>query len=774
MPTPISQTALSQTFAHPFLPGGAKDIYGPGYRSFQGITDSGGGVDEIQDQPLDLSRARKVESYIFRAQDVRGSAIDSIELRVWTTDQRGRRSAVPHPALDLIERNIPDDPAFQTTANGSCALMRYLLLSLDGHGRAAWRFAFDGKRLPSEIYNIPPIQFTPLHGYEVMRNAPFGGLQYSTGGQRRVLQPEEVVYFQTDNADDDLLGTSKVSILRKAINLRMYSQKSNMDFFKNSMRPDWVLTGDWKNNEENVERIKRALRRHYTGESNREPLVLGEGATAHLLTTTQKDAEWQAMMRIVQEEISAIYGVPVVYLNNMERATYQNIETAKLMLWHDTMMPETKKLADMLTRRFLWRFWPESRAQGLVFGFDYNSVTGLGEDVARVWERFNLLIEKLALQIERRQLTPNDARSAMAQLAEKLGLDPTPWIAKYPDGDTFYQPFGTLPTAQLSVQAMIDIEAARSSNPNAVDLIESVPGAENAGENAQAGIKRITQMQKDTIDAQSRAAASRAQSTQDNNAKAWEPRVIVKAPHPVPIRDNRLAPIQKRMTADLKSHFQGLQKQALRSLRSNKATFKIDANNLYDHAAAKLEVVGIVQSGIADAGRAAYDASTQEYNLTGLALPDSWITGYMGKRINLINGIDDTTAGKLADTLTEGANAGETVPQLADRVSAVFSDAIDNRAETIARTETIQAYGSASVQSYKDAGIEQVQLYDGSDDPECAARDGQVVSPDEADALLGDEHPNGTLAVAPIVDLGFGDSIQAATFVFNSVGVAVA
>lgn len=770
--------ALRQTHAHTLIPGGQKDIYGPQYLAFQGIT---GSSDEIQDNQQGYASARLSESYIFRAQDVRGMAIDTIPLRIWTTDPRGRRSSVSHPSLQILDQTCAPGPDYDPYVTGISALMRYTLLSLDGHGRSGWQLAFDKKGLPTEIYWMPPTTFTPLHGYEVRSSSPFGGLQYSTGGQRKTLTPDQVVYFQTDNPSDPIIGTSKVSILRNAINLRMYSVKSNKDFFKNSMRPDWVLTGDWKNNEENIERIKRGLRRHYTGESNREPLVLGEGAKAQLLTTSQKDAEWSNMMRIVQEEISAIYGVPVVYLNNMERATYQNIETAKLMLWHDTMMPETKKLAAMLTRRFLWRFWPASRAQGLEFGFDYNTVNGLSEDVARIWERFNALTDRIAVQVEKRELTPNQARQVLARMAEMLGLDPTPWQTDLPDGNTFYLPFAMVPSDQLSVQATMNVEASRSSSPNAIDLIQNVPGAPTAGTNAQASIVRISAENQRERDVQLQIAnTSNTTPSKDFDPEILElkaPSVVVKAPNPIPIRDTRLAPVQKRMSAKLKVWFQGLQRDSLRSLRGSKSTtqrkaFPPEPELLYDHMAALEALRAIIRDGISDSGQAAYSASADDYQL-GVSWDDTsdWLDLHMGKRLSLIDGIDDTTSGALKDTLLEGANAGESMEQLADRVSAVFSIAIDSRADTIARTETIQAHASASLRSYRDAGIAQAQMYDGENyDAVCAAVDGMVVTLFEAEGLMAEEHPNGTRGVAPVVDLG----LQTAAFSFNSLGLAIA
>jgi SPP1 gp7 family putative phage head morphogenesis protein len=772
--------ALSQSYAHALIPMGQKDIYGPQWRAFQGITDSGSGLDEIQDNPRDWSRARGAESYIFRAQDVRGSAIDSVPLRVWSTDERGRRSAVPHPAIDLLEQNVPQDPAYTPYVSGSASLMRYTLLSMDGHGRCAWQLAGNARGAPTEIYWLTPLSFRPLHGYDVRQPTPFGGIEYSTGAGRKVLDPTQIVYFSTDNPDDPIIGTSKVSILRNAINLRAYSQKSNMDFFKHSMRPDWILTGEWKNNEENIERIKRGLRRHYSGESNREPMVLGEGAKAQLLTTSQKDAEWQAMMRIVQEEISAIYGVPVVYLNNMERATYQNIETAKLMLWHDTMMPETKKLAAMLTQQFLYRFWPDARAQGLQFGFDYNTVTGLNEDVARIWERFNALTDRVAKEVETRQITPNQARQILARLAEQLGLDPTPWQTDLPDGNTFYLPFNNLPTSQLSVQGIMNIEASRSSSPLAPDLIENVPGAPTAETNAQRAIAR--QEAADDKDRAATVAQAAARPTPQKSELptlvqgTQMPQIVTKGPNPLPIREARLAPIQKRMGGKLKAYFQDLQTQSLRTLRGAKALKAQDGGTLYDREKSQTDLRLIVRTYVGETGKAAFAASAEDFNLS-VSWSDQtpWVEQHMGKRLTLIDGIDDTTVAALSDSLAEGATAGETVAQLADRVSAVFSDAIDTRAETIARTETIQAYGSASIQSYREAGV-QVQMYDGSGDPECAAVNGMIVSPDEADALMASEHPNGTRGCAPVVDLGFReDGTQTAGwFRFDHFGVAVA
>lgn len=75
------------------------------------------------------------------------------------------------------------------------------------------------------------------------------------------------------------------------------------------------------------------------------------------------------------------------------------------------------------------------------------------------------------------------------------------------------------------------------------------------------------------------------------------------------------------------------------------------------------------------------------------------------------------------------------------------------RAETIARTEMRVAQNAGTIDAYAQDGVQQVEMIDGDGDPECAARDGRVVSLEEAERHMAEEHPNGTLDFAPIVNL---------------------
>lgn len=111
-----------------------------------------------------------------------------------------------------------------------------------------------------------------------------------------------------------------------------------------------------------------------------------------------------------------------------------------------------------------------------------------------------------------------------------------------------------------------------------------------------------------------------------------------------------------------------------------------------------------------------------------------------------IGGINETTRQAVADVIRAGIAESLTASDIADRIEQLpaFDEA---RAELVARTESAFAYNAASITSFREYGVSQVQAIDGDSDEECAARNGNVYSIDEAADI--EDHPNGTLDWVP-------------------------
>ena len=98
------------------------------------------------------------------------------------------------------------------------------------------------------------------------------------------------------------------------------------------------------------------------------------------------------------------------------------------------------------------------------------------------------------------------------------------------------------------------------------------------------------------------------------------------------------------------------------------------------------------------------------------------VTEYMDTRPGLIStSINAETDKQLRATLTEGINAGEGIPQLADRIASVFGALAGYRAERIARTESTSAMTFASIDAWDQSGqVESVEWYTAEDEAVCA------------------------------------------------------
>jgi SPP1 gp7 family putative phage head morphogenesis protein len=117
------------------------------------------------------------------------------------------------------------------------------------------------------------------------------------------------------------------------------------------------------------------------------------------------------------------------------------------------------------------------------------------------------------------------------------------------------------------------------------------------------------------------------------------------------------------------------------------------------------------------------------------------------KRVTEIN---DWTRDGIRDLIAQGAKDGLSPAELGDVIQA-WTGFDEYRAERIATTELRSAYNEAALGSYREAGLDMVEAIDGDGDEECAARNGQTFSLDEAAGEDDLEHPNGTLDWLPVI-----------------------
>ena len=138
------------------------------------------------------------------------------------------------------------------------------------------------------------------------------------------------------------------------------------------------------------------------------------------------------------------------------------------------------------------------------------------------------------------------------------------------------------------------------------------------------------------------------------------------------------------------------------------------------------------------------------------------VTAWLDKYVPTFSeNLEKVNTDLLRKTLTEGMNAGETIPELMARVSETFGQFDRYRAEIIARTETSRASNEAALESYRQSGVVERKVWMTAPDccDLCAELDGTVVALEDEffkdDYSDGDGpplHPNCRCAIAADID----------------------
>lgn len=127
-----------------------------------------------------------------------------------------------------------------------------------------------------------------------------------------------------------------------------------------------------------------------------------------------------------------------------------------------------------------------------------------------------------------------------------------------------------------------------------------------------------------------------------------------------------------------------------------------------------------------------------------------------------IVGINETTRQDVERIVREQLLKGTTIDALAGELEGLFDETYKNRHVTVARTESMYAYGDASALAYQESGmVQEVVIYDNpahtasykgaADGLTCAQRNQLVAPVARGPFHIRSDHPNGQAAMAAIV-----------------------
>ena len=172
-------------------------------------------------------------------------------------------------------------------------------------------------------------------------------------------------------------------------------------------------------------------------------------------------------------------------------------------------------------------------------------------------------------------------------------------------------------------------------------------------------------------------------------------------------------------------------------------TKAIDPSNVFDVETFKAQLAADANAWLTSVVN---DFGTSEGMSLGISfdMHNPAVTDAIQAQVNRLSEVEDTTYNAIKDQLAQGEGMGESLTDLANRVSAVFDDATTYRAETIARTEVIDAANTGKLMAAQQSPWVLTKLWVATDDDreceECMGLDGEQVAIDK-EFSNGDDGP---------------------------------
>jgi SPP1 gp7 family putative phage head morphogenesis protein len=175
------------------------------------------------------------------------------------------------------------------------------------------------------------------------------------------------------------------------------------------------------------------------------------------------------------------------------------------------------------------------------------------------------------------------------------------------------------------------------------------------------------------------------------------------------VMDKAAVKNERSFVSALKRYFQRQQDAVSTKLSKSIKTATDDPDELISWVAEDGALLATLSPLWAVSLKEGYEVANETYGL-GISFDVmnprflDWVNEY---GLDRAKGINETTKEALAKTLSEGIEAGESIPKLRDRVAATYSDAKGFRATKIARTETHNTVAAGTFETYGAAKLKE-------------------------------------------------------------------
>jgi HK97 family phage portal protein len=637
-------------------------------------------------------------------------------------DEGGREVQRKHPLPRLLKR---PNPFFSGKTLIKATLVDYIM-----EGDAYWAKIRNAQGMVIQYWWMPESLVEPRWN-EKDATEFIGWYDYrpDPSKDRKVrLEASDVVHFRNGiNPDNMRKGLSPLRSLIREVYTDEEAAAYSATILKNMGVPGVVISPIPNEmgvdmTAEEAKAVKEALDAKTTGANRGKTIFLSKGVKVDVLAFNPEQMQHKEMRRISEERVTAVLGVPAIVAGlgaGLDRSTFANYAEAREAAYESTIIPMQGDFTNEYDAQLLPDF---GNPENLETQFDNSNVRVLQEDE-------NAKAMRWASLLQGGVVTRDEARTA-------LGLPIETEMEQEESGAKSATP---ILGYHIDSGVVSRNEARRQLGLPAEDESEDL--------NLRRLQTKLTVMK----------LAVDAGIPPEEAAGLVNLQVTVEIP-PVSPPPAQLPPPEKALEPEFKSYGSAVRAIERRAARATTAYLQ----EQYEKAAA----AGRGWQRALDTGpeaRALYnrfyplilrhswnDAAAELGTELGFDLENQWVKRVIKRLSEKIVDVSDTTRKEVQGIVEEGLSKGWSIDEIAAAIRELKEVHSTSRARTIARSETAMAYNLGSLAGYREAGVKEVDVFDGDEHEPCRSNNGARWSIEKAEETPLC-HPNGTLAFAAVI-----------------------
>ena len=197
---------------------------------------------------------------------------------------------------------------------------------------------------------------------------------FQTSAGEKILPAERVLHLPgLAMARDGIMGISPLHYAREMIGLAKATEQYGATFFGNGARPGGILKHPGTLNEKSIDHLKSAWASQFGGDQAHRIAVLEEGMEWTQVGISNNDSQFLETRKFTVEEIARIYRIPLHLLQNLDKASFDNITQQSIEFVMYTMLPwlrrwEQRLMMSLLSEQERGAYFIEFQVAGLLRG----------------------------------------------------------------------------------------------------------------------------------------------------------------------------------------------------------------------------------------------------------------------------------------------------------------------------------------------------------------------------------------------------------------------